>query len=72
MSLPRLLLILGKKQDGQAVSTFAKSRSRKKWPTVVASLMLIAYLVVEIIQHRIFTFADPLTLHQGQGHRNQA
>ena len=27
-------------QVGQAIYTFAKSRSRKKWPTVVASLML--------------------------------
>ena len=32
------------------------SRSRKKWPTVVASLMLVACLVVEIIQHWIFAY----------------
>ena len=32
----------------------------KKWPTVVVSVMLIAYLVVEIIQRRLFAFADPL------------
>ena len=38
-----------RKKDGQTIYTFAKSRSRKKWPTVVASLMLVACLVVEII-----------------------
>ena len=32
----------------------------KKWPTVVESLMLVAGLIVEIIQHWIFAFADPL------------
>ena len=30
------------------LSTFLKSKSLKKWPTIVASLMLIACLVVEI------------------------
>ena len=30
--------------------TFSKSRSVKKWPTVVASLILTACLIVEIIQ----------------------
>ena len=44
-----------KNQDGQA---FAKSRSRKKWPTHVARLMLVVCLVVEIIQHRIFALSD--------------
>ena len=42
---------------------FSKSRSCKKkesGPTVVASLMLIAGFVVEIIQHYFFAFADPL------------
>ena len=34
------------KEDDQAILTFAKSRSRKKWPIVVASLMLVAFLVV--------------------------
>ena len=43
-----LLSIL--KQDGQAIEAFSKSRSHKIWPTVVASLMLIACLVVQIIQ----------------------
>ena len=40
------------KQGGQSYKRFAKSRSRshEKWPTVVASLMLIACLVVESIQ----------------------
>ena len=33
---------------------------KKKGPTVVASVMLVTCLVVEIIQHSIFTFADPL------------
>ena len=42
---------------------------KKKRPTVAASLMLIACLVVEIIN----TNAEflPLTLHQGQGHQNK-
>ena len=33
---------------------------KKKWPTNVASLMLDACLVVKIVQHRTFAFADPL------------
>ena len=40
-----------KHQGGQAISTLAKLGSRKKWPTVVAGLMLVACLVVEIIEH---------------------
>ena len=47
-------------QDGQAIYMFAKSRSRKKWPNFVASLMLVACLVVKIIHHWIFVVADPL------------
>ena len=39
------------KQVGQAIYTFVKSRSCEKWHTVVASLMLVACFVVEIIQH---------------------
>ena len=56
--LPRTRII----QDEQAIQTFAKSRSmsRKKWPTVVASLMLIAYLVGESMRRWFFGFADPL------------
>ena len=58
------------KQDGQAISTFAKSRSRTKWSTVVASLMFIACLVAESIEHRCVCLGRPsVTLHQGQGHR---
>ena len=52
--------VLIRKQDGQAIHTFATSRSRDEWPTVVASLKLVACLVVEIIQDWIFPFADPL------------
>ena len=37
-----------------------QSRSCTKWPTVVASLMLITCLVVEIIQRWMFSLADPL------------
>ena len=52
------------KQAGQAIYTIAYtfSKSRNKWPSVVlvASLMFVAYLVVQIIQHWIFAFADPL------------
>ena len=55
-----------KEQDGQA-----KSRTGKKWPTAAASLMLIACLVVDIMQHCIFAFADTLTLQQGQCHQNK-
>ena len=32
----------------------------KTWPTVVASIMRVAGLVVETVQHCIFAFADPL------------
>ena len=46
--------------DGQATSTFSKSRSRKTWPTDVASLMLVACLVVGLIQRWIFAFPNPL------------
>ena len=51
-------------QAGQAILyMFSKSRSNKKLPTAVASLMLIiAYLVVEIIQRWFFAFADTLRL----------
>ena len=40
------------KQGGQLIYTLAKSRSRSrnKWPTVVASLTLIACLIVESMQ----------------------
>ena len=34
-----------------SIGTFGKSRSRKQWPTVVASVMLVAYVVVEIVEH---------------------
>ena len=37
-----------------------KKEKRKKRPNNVASLILVAFLVVEIIQHRICAFADPL------------
>ena len=42
------------------------------WPTVAARLIFIACLVVEIIQNWICSSAEraTLTLHQGQGHRN--
>ena len=49
-----------KKKDGQTISTFSKSSSRKQWPIVAASVVFIACLVVEIIQRWIFAFADPL------------
>ena len=41
------------KQASQAIIIIAyiKSRSRKNWSTVVASLMLVACLVFEIIQY---------------------
>ena len=48
----------GKKEAGQAIETFSKSRPLK-WPTVVESLILFACLVVVIIQRRLFAFADP-------------
>ena len=35
-----------------------KSQEKKR-PTIVASLMLVACLVVKIILHWIFAFADP-------------
>ena len=45
--------------------TFSKSRLHKKWPTVVASLMLI-------IEHWFFCHCWPtMTLHQDQGHQNE-
>ena len=48
-------------QVGQAIYTFTKSRSRKqKWPTDVASLVLVACLVAESIQRWYFAFVDPL------------
>ena len=40
-----------------------KSRSCKKWPTVVASLILVACLAVEIIQHGSIAFADTLAIY---------
>ena len=51
------------KQDGPAIETFSKLRSRKIWPTVVINcLILIKLLVVEIILRWFFAFADPLWL----------
>ena len=38
------------KQAGQAIYMFLKLRSCRKWPTLVASLMLITCLVLGIIQ----------------------
>ena len=38
----------------------SQSHEKEKRPTIITSLMLIACLVVEIIQHWIVVFADPL------------
>ena len=47
-------------------------QQKKAWPTVVASLILVACLVGEIIQHLLFSISGhTMTLHQGQGHRNE-
>ena len=49
-------------------TSFAKSRSNKKWPTVVARLMLIACLVAESIRRWLFCLCRPtVALHQAQG-----
>ena len=52
---------------------FQSQRHVKAWPTFVASLMLIACLVVEIIHNADFVCLcrPTVTLHQGQGHRNE-
>ena len=52
--------LIRNEQDGRAISLFSTSRSREKWPTVVATLVPVACLVVEIIQRCVFTLADPL------------
>ena len=63
--------------NGQAIQTFAKSRSyKKKRPTVVASLMLIqviACLVAESMQLTwIFYLCRPtVTLYQGLSPQNE-
>ena len=53
---------LNYKQAGQTIHIFAKSRSRscRKWPTYVASWMLIACLVSESMHRWLFAFANPL------------
>ena len=64
--------------SGQVICTFEKSRSRsrKKWPTVVASLMLcsVQYCLLSCWEHAtliVWICRPTVTLHQGQGHQNE-
>ena len=47
-------------------------RSHKKWPAVVACLMLIACIIEDIFQRWFVCLCRPtVTLHQGQDHRHE-
>ena len=63
-----MLLPKKKEQDGQAIYTFSKSRSRNNWPIVVACCLLSCR---DNSTRNCCPSRPTMTLDQGQGHRNE-